>query len=545
MPTVRLSQAQVEKIKAPKSKTQYLDQNLTGFMAVAYPSGRVSYAVRGRVNGEDKLITIGKHPALTVAAAKEIARGLINQMHQGIDPKQAKEQQLQLDKALGVTLSEMVESYLNARQLKSEYDYRNCITKYLSDWLDKPIRSITRKSYEARYIHVRNTVSQASATKLHRYLSAILNWAKADEIAGERLITENVTDVVKDKRYSAAVKPRSKYLEAPQIESLMDYFTRYRVHPEWKPDGVSEQGCAYILLLLYTGLRRKEALSLKQEDIDYHNKVFIVREPKNGIDHYVPMSFAVEGILKSQRNSSPWLFPSKVTNSHWADPRKQVEKINEASGVKFSLHDLRRTFATHARLLGMDYDLIRRSMNHKSGGSITDSYIVERVGLIRPVFDKIAEGFEEYSYGNFTGKELPQEYYDNLADLTSDNEEDECRPDRLTKLQMGKSVVVHSSKKHDIFVDEVARWAEANQLYVYCGDKTQYAGHKRSKWYNPFHKKLKTLGRDTVCDLYKENLSDELKAQISELKGKALGCWCHPKRCHCDYLVELANNQTN
>ena len=100
MPTVRLSQAQVEKIKTPKSKTQYLDQNLTGFMAVAYPSGRVSYAVRGRVKGEDKLITIGKHPALTVAAAKEIARGLINQMHQGIDPKQAKEQQLQLDKAL-------------------------------------------------------------------------------------------------------------------------------------------------------------------------------------------------------------------------------------------------------------------------------------------------------------------------------------------------------------------------------------------------------------------------------------------------------------
>ena len=74
------------------------------------------------------------------------------------------------------------------------------------------------------------------------------------------------------------------------------------------------------------------------------------------------------------------------------------------SGVDFRLHDLRRTFATHARILGMEYDLIRRSMNHKSGGQITDRYIVERIELIRPVFDKIAEGFKNYSIGDLTGR---------------------------------------------------------------------------------------------------------------------------------------------
>jgi hypothetical protein len=51
----------------------------------------------------------------------------------------------------------------------------------------------------------------------------------------------------------------------------------------------------------------------------------------------------------------------------------------------------------------MDYDLIRRSMNHKSGGSITDNYIVANVDLIRPVFEKIAEGFGQYYVGNLTG----------------------------------------------------------------------------------------------------------------------------------------------
>ena len=74
----------------------------------------------------------------------------------------------------------------------------------------------------------------------------------------------------------------------------------------------------------------------------------------------------------------------------------------------------------------MDYDLIRRAMNHKSGGSITEQYIVERIELIRPVFDKIAEGFNEYSLGNFIGKELPQDYCDNLAELSSRNGSNEC-----------------------------------------------------------------------------------------------------------------------
>ena len=174
MPTVKLTQAFVERLKSPSKKTQYLDRNLTGFMAVAYPSGRVSFGVRGRVKGQDKFITIGKHPALSLSSAKELAREQLTQMHQGVDPKAAQEQRQQLDKALGVTLREMVESYLSARQLKSEYDYRNCISKYLSDWLDEPIRSITRKAYEERYVRVRDTVAQASATKLHRYLSAIL-----------------------------------------------------------------------------------------------------------------------------------------------------------------------------------------------------------------------------------------------------------------------------------------------------------------------------------------------------------------------------------
>lgn len=32
-----------------------------------------------------------------------------------------------------------------------------------------------------------------------------------------------------------------------------------------------------------------------------------------------------------------------------------------------------------------------------------------------------------------------------------------------------------------------------------------------------------------------------LMARLGELRGKTLGCWCHPLSCHGDFLAELAN----
>lgn len=61
-----------------------------------------------------------------------------------------------------------------------------------------------------------------------------------------------------------------------------------------------------------------------------------------------------------------------------------------------------------------------------------------------------------------------------------------------------------------------------------------------SKWGNPFkvgvdHK------RGECVDLYEEYILQrpELLADLHELKGKTLGCWCKPYRCHGDVLVKL------
>ena len=64
-----------------------------------------------------------------------------------------------------------------------------------------------------------------------------------------------------------------------------------------------------------------------------------------------------------------------------------------------------------------------------------------------------------------------------------------------------------------------------------------------SKWGNPFEMKNYSKDeRDRVCDEYEKWFwTTDLPKQIGELKGKVLGCYCKPLRCHGDFLARLAN----
>lgn len=85
----------------------------------------------------------------------------------------------------------------------------------------------------------------------------------------------------------------------------------------------------------------------------------------------------------------------------------------------------------------------------------------------------------------------------------------------------------------------------SNGRVVHC--KTElfdvYIG-RPSAWGNPF-----IIGRDgtrgQVIAKYRTWLQEhpELMARLSELQGKTLGCHCHPKPCHGDVLLELAEGK--
>ena len=64
-----------------------------------------------------------------------------------------------------------------------------------------------------------------------------------------------------------------------------------------------------------------------------------------------------------------------------------------------------------------------------------------------------------------------------------------------------------------------------------------------SKWGNQF--KMNNWSdeeRNRVCDEYEKWFwTTILPGQLHELKGKVLGCYCKPKRCHGDFLAREAD----
>ena len=69
-----------------------------------------------------------------------------------------------------------------------------------------------------------------------------------------------------------------------------------------------------------------------------------------------------------------------------------------------------------------------------------------------------------------------------------------------------------------------------------------------SKWCNPFSHldgkgQFKVASREEAIAKYEEWIKSQphLIAALPELRGKVLGCWCHPKACHGDVLMRLAN----
>lgn len=75
-------------------------------------------------------------------------------------------------------------------------------------------------------------------------------------------------------------------------------------------------------------------------------------------------------------------------------------------------------------------------------------------------------------------------------------------------------------------------------IVVHCNKENYdiYIG-RPSKWGNPF----KDGTRKQVIEQYRKYIlsNKELLDSLDELEGKVLGCWCKPKSCHGDILVEL------
>lgn len=103
------------------------------------------------------------------------------------------------------------------------------------------------------------------------------------------------------------------------------------------------------------------------------------------------------------------------------------------------------------------------------------------------------------------------------------------------------SIVIncHKSNLNNIGYENLEDWLkDKNNIYIgrfNCFVKGTY----NSKWKNPF--RVKKYGIRVCLSMYEDYIRNnkQLMDELKELKGKNLGCWCSPGRCHGDILLKL------
>ena len=84
-----------------------------------------------------------------------------------------------------------------------------------------------------------------------------------------------------------------------------------------------------------------------------------------------------------------YVFPGRDGISPIRDIDDARNRVIGESGIDFSIHDFRRTFATVATEIGVPHYLLKKLLNHRSG-DVTEGYVVSTAEILRGPMKKIA-----------------------------------------------------------------------------------------------------------------------------------------------------------
>jgi integrase len=386
----KLTKLFVSNVKLPdKGQIIYRDTAVVGLGLRVTPAGCKSYIVEGRANGVFRRITLGRESQMTPTAARKKAQKLLATMASGKDPIVEKTKK----KIRGVTLQEVLEHYLSVRNIRpnTRKAYRNMVPRCLGDWFDKPVMAITREMVEERHRDLRKTTRQgtsgeAQANQIMRILGTLLNFAAANyEIDGRPIILVNPVKRLSYNRQWYPDRRRQTIIPDHKLADWYDAVISLR-HKKIRD---------YLLLLLFTGLRRVEGASLRWEDLDFQSKVITIRAEiaKNKKEHRLPMSDFLEALLTKRhlekKDSSEFVFPGRGACGHIVDSDHVFAGVAKKAVCPFTLHDLRRTFLTMAERLDLSYVVLKKLANHSGRNDTTFGYVIVDIERLREPMQRI------------------------------------------------------------------------------------------------------------------------------------------------------------
>jgi len=367
----------VKKIKFTKTNLKALpfpetgeysvgDKETTSLLLRVRSSGVKTFIVRRKVDKRAVTVSIGVFPDYSLEDARVEAAQVYANIAKGINPNARK----RADELLKTKLQEVFDEYLRVRRRKdgkalkelTKKDYRKALEDTCSDWMDRPLVDITKERVKKRY-QKGVLKSVARTNNAFRVLRAVFNFAQNEyeDGSGNPLFPINPVDALKGKWHG--VEPKETYLDTETI-------------PRWYEAVKTLENPinrAYLLFLLHTGCRSTEARLLQIADVDLKKRSFTLKDPKNRRDVTLPLPTPIMELLKPIIKRSK-LYIFEGDNGPISRPTKAIRKVSKVINHNWSLHDLRRTFATLAERDISAYSL-KFLINHKSAGDVTGNYI--------------------------------------------------------------------------------------------------------------------------------------------------------------------------
>jgi integrase/recombinase XerD len=135
-------------------------------------------------------------------------------------------------------------------------------------------------------------------------------------------------------------------------------------------------------LLLDTGMRIGECLSLKPNQFDFHHKSILIVNPKNKQQRYVFFSHRLSRDLKQwmkykdRYSNSDLMFPTtRGTQLEVRNYEKALRDAGRKIGVQIHPHQLRNNFAKYYIMNGADWFTLSRILGHSSVDVTQKAYL--------------------------------------------------------------------------------------------------------------------------------------------------------------------------
>lgn len=353
--------------ESPSTDAEYSDVECIGLRLRVSKGGRKFFQYRYSFLGRKFCLNIGSWPEISINDARQIVSEYKLMIARGKNPATEK-QKAKSEQSFEEYSREYSKIARQSKKEKTAHDEQYMIDKSLLPVLGKlKLSSITTKDVALLHAKEKERTSACTANHLLALLRTMLNKAVRWE-----LITKNPCDGV------------TKFHEGPLRERYLarDEIPRFMKAMAEENDTLSK---AAMLLLLFTGCRKTEILSLKWSQVHLDEGRIYLPLTKNGRSRTVHLNQKASEVLqeltisrddKERTKNSEYVFPSRqgTRKGRIHDLRIPLKKICTIAGIEnFRTHDLRHTFASLCVSSGADLYAVQRLLGH-SDISMTQRY---------------------------------------------------------------------------------------------------------------------------------------------------------------------------